>query len=106
MVAPRGELGEQDCAELRERLLRATAPGRRLLVVDLLDVPTVDPCVVTVLVEAGAACTDRGVRLIVANARRQPWMLLTQARLPGVVRLHREAPEPLADLLDLLARQA
>lgn len=101
VLAPRGELGLEQGPPLRAAL-RGAADGARLVVLDLLDVSGVQPPVVEVLVGAAASCAARGVQFVVANADRQPWTALTQARLADVLRVHRRGAEPLAELLQLL----
>ena len=101
VIAPSGPQGEDQCSELRAAL-RAAADGAGLLVVDLLDVPTLDDAVVAVLVGATAHCATLGVRLVVANADAQPWVALTQAHVAGVVRAHRRMAPPLSELLELI----
>ena len=100
VVAPEGHLTEHTCASLRAELREASA-GVRLLVVDLLAVPTIDDAIVQVLVGAAARCDAAGASMLVANADRQPWTVLTRARL-SALRLHRRKPQPLSDLLHLL----
>jgi anti-anti-sigma regulatory factor len=90
-----------DCAELRE-VLRSTIDGVTLLVVDLLAVPEIDDAVVEVLVGAAARCAAADLGFVVANAAGQPWRALTEARVAGVLRLHRRVAPPLSELLDLL----
>ena len=101
VLAPRGALRTEDTSALRQAL-RSAAEDVKLLVVDLLDVPEIDPAVVEVLVGAAARCAVQGVRFVVANADRQPWTELTRARVAGVLKLHRRGAEPLAELLQLL----
>jgi anti-anti-sigma factor len=101
VVAPHGELAVADGPALREAL-RAATGGPALVVVDLLDVPSVDDAIVEVLVGASARCGVDGIRFVVANANDQPWIALTRARVAGVVRTHRRGAAPLADLLQLL----
>jgi anti-anti-sigma factor len=102
VVAPADDLTIEDCAALRAAL-RAAAEGPELLVVDLLDVPSIDAAVVEVLVGAAARCTAAGLRLVVANAGAQPWLALVRAHVPGVVRAHRRTAPPLSELAGLLA---
>jgi anti-anti-sigma factor len=101
VVAPAGDLGVDDCAGLREAL-RAAAAGAGLLVVDLLDVPSMEAAVVEVLVGASARCADQGVVMVVANAAAQPWKALTSAHVAGVLRAHRRSAPPLSELLELM----
>ena len=101
VLAPLGELGVDDCAALR-RALREAGADARLVVVDLLDVTYVDAAVVEVLVGAATRSQARGVRFVVANADRQPWAALTEAKLVPALRLHRRGDRPLSDLLQLL----
>ena len=101
VVAPRGDLTVQDCAELR-RALRSAGDGIDLLVVDLLDVEDLDDAVVDVLVGAAARCRATQTRFVVANAGSNPWIVLTRARLAGVLKLHRRGSTPLSELLQLL----
>jgi anti-anti-sigma factor len=101
VLAPHGDLDVTDCAALRTAL-REAAGGVRLIVLDLLDVSEMEAAVVEVLVGAAARCAASGVRFVVANADRQPWTVLTQARVSGVLRLHRRGAEPLSELLQLL----
>ena len=101
VLAPHGDLSVVHCHALREAL-RAATEHAALLVIDLLDVPTVDDAVVEVLVGASARCRVRDIRFVVANADQQPWTVLTRARVAGVLRLHRRGAEPLAELLQVL----
>ena len=101
VLAPRGALGIDDCAGLRNAL-RAATQEAGLVVVDLLDVPEMDDSAVEVLVGASARCMADGLRFVVANAGPQPWLALTRARVAGVLKLHRRGSEPLAELLQLL----
>ena len=101
VVAPDGALGAEDVDRL-DADLRAAAGTSRLLVVDLIAVPSVDEAVVDLLVETAAGCKAAGTPMVVANAPRQPWKALTEAGLPGVLRLHRRTPQPLSDLVALL----
>jgi anti-anti-sigma factor len=101
VVAPRGALTVVDCHALRTAL-RAATDEPMLLVVDMLDVPTLDEAVVEVLVGASARCQASGVKFVVANANDQPWAALTRARVAGVLRLHRRGAEPLSDIFALL----
>ena len=101
VVAPHGDLTADDCPALRAALREATAEAT-LVVVDLLEVRTLDDAVVQVLVGASARCGAQGVQLVVANADAQPWTALTLARVAGVVRLHRRGTPPLAELLHLI----
>ena len=102
VVAPSGDLAGEDWHRL-EQALREAADGPELLVVDLLDVASVDAAVVGVLVRASARCASAGARLLVANAAAQPWLALTRAHVAGVVKAHRRTGPPLAELLELLA---
>ena len=101
VLAPHGDQTVSDAPELRQAFAAASADSA-LLVVDLLDVPSLDDAVVEVMVGAAARCEAKGVRFVVANADAQPWTALTRARLAGVLRLHRRGAEPLAELLQLL----
>ena len=101
VVAPHGDLTAADGPTLR-RLLREATAEATLLVVDLLEVHTLDDAVVQVLVGASAMCATSGVQLVVANADSQPWTELTRARVAGVLRLHRRGAAPLTELLHLL----
>jgi anti-anti-sigma factor len=100
VVAPHGDLAVADVPSVREAL-RATTGRPALLVVDLIDVPTVDDAIVEVLVGASVRCAEQGIRFVVANANDQPWVALTRARVAGVVRTHRRGAAPLADVLQL-----
>ena len=101
VVAPHGELGIEDCHELR-CALRVCDDVVELLVVDLLDVGELDEAIVEVLVGSAARCQAAGARLIVANAGPGPWGSLTKARMAGVLKLHRRGTTPLSELLQLL----
>jgi anti-anti-sigma factor len=101
VLAPHGDLTVADASGLRQAFAAATSDAA-LIVVDLLDVPSMDEAVVEVMVGAGARCEAKGVRFVVANADDQPWTALTRARVAGVLRLHRRGAEPLAELLQLL----
>jgi anti-anti-sigma regulatory factor len=101
VLAPHGDLSVSDAAGLRQAFAAATSDAA-LVVVDLLDVPSLDDAIVEVMVGAGARCDAKGVRFVVANADEQPWIALTRARMAGVLRLHRRGGEPLAELLQLL----
>ena len=101
VLAPQGDLSVSDAPGLRQAFAAATAEAA-LVVVDLLDVATLDEAIVEVMVGASARCSAAGVRFVIANADAQPWTALTRARLAGVLRLHRRGAEPLAELLQLL----
>jgi anti-anti-sigma factor len=101
VLAPRGGLAVDDCPRLRTAL-RDVGESMRLVVLDLLDVETMDDAVVAVLVGAAARSAARGGAFVVANAQRQPWAVLTQARAGEALRLHRRGTQPLAELLQLL----
>ena len=101
VLAPQGDLSVSDAPALRQALATAASEAA-LLVIDLLDVPSLDEAVVEVMVGASARCAATGVRFVIANADAQPWTALTRARLAGVLRLHRRGAEPLAELLQLL----
>jgi anti-anti-sigma regulatory factor len=101
VLAPQGDLGVDDCSPLRHAL-REAGSDARLVVVDLLDVTSLDPAVVEVLVGAATRSEALGVRFVVANADRQPWAALTKAKLVPALRLHRRGDRPLSDLLQLL----
>ena len=103
VVAPGAGLGADDCAPLRDALRCSASGGAGLVILDLLDVPTMDACVVDVLVDETVRCAASGVRLVIANAAAQPWLALTRAHVADVVRAHRRAQPPLAELLELLA---
>ena len=102
VVAPDASLGADHCAPLREALRAAASGGAGLVILDLLDVPTMDDCVVELLVDETVRCGASGVRVVIANAAAQPWLALTRAHVAGVVRAHRRAQPPLAELLELL----
>ena len=101
VLAPNGPLGPDDAAPLRQALRDAT-PEAGLVVVDLLDAPSVDDAVVEVLVGGSVRCAQAGVRFVVANADSDAWVALTTARVAGVLRAHRRGTPPLSDLVQLL----
>jgi anti-anti-sigma regulatory factor len=102
VVAPHGALTGDQAPALR-RALRGACGDRRLLVLDLIDVPAIDDAVIEVIVGAAARCAAAGTGLVAANAQDQPWLALTRARAAGVVRAHRRSARPLAELLQVLA---
>jgi anti-anti-sigma regulatory factor len=100
-VGPRGELTVDDAPALRTAL-RVPGDQLELLVVDLLEVESIDEAIVEVLVGASARSRVAGRQFIVANAGTEPWASLTKARMAGVLKLHRRGTTPLSELLQVL----
>ncbi|MEV4349378.1 STAS domain-containing protein [Actinoplanes sp. NPDC049596] len=83
VIAPHGEVGDDQTAEFRRALVHAVRKVRPfLLIVDLADVPELDPVNVGSVAAACALGDDHHVTVFVDNPRREVARRLQAAGVP------------------------